>query len=162
MSAQKSPLSSKIGRPRHLPPLYLPKLLLTLLILLTTLNLTTSTTPEKEMTTNATVIPEPEIYKQITAIKIRSIKILHKMLNETDSPTFTYFYTKTSKNSLIGAEMIKMVSEKLDFMINFVLIDCEDFEPYDYKYCVKDPEAKDGYPRMVVYAQPEYRRKPYT
>jgi hypothetical protein len=112
--------------------------------------------------TEAREIPEPDIYKQITALKIRNIKVLNKMLNETDTPSFAYFYTKISQNSIIGAEMIKLISEKLDFMVNFLLVDCDDFTPFDYKYCVKDPQAKDGYPRMVVYSPPDYRRNPYT
>ena len=122
----------------------------------------TQTPPKDSSNKNATVIKEPEIYSKVMAIKIKHIKILHRLLNETDAATFVYFYTKTSKNAEIGAEMLKMVSDKLDFLVHVILVDCEDFEPHDYKYCVKVPEAKDGFPRMVIYEQPKYRRNPYT
>jgi hypothetical protein len=134
-----------------------------LLSIIVIFNIFQKISPQRDTNTTETMeIPEHHIYKQITAIKIRNLKILYKLLNETDNSVFAYFYTKISKNSIIGAEMVKMISEKLDFMVSFVLIDCDDVEPYDYKYCAKDPEAKDGYPRMVVYTPPEYRRNPYT
>lgn len=137
------------------------KILLSVFLLLQVFNQIKTQGENNEKNATA-VIKEPEIYKQIQSVRVKSLKVLHKLLNETDNVFFGYFYTKTSKNSLIGAEMVKAISQKLDFMVTFVLIDCEDFEPYDYKYCVKDPEAKDGFPRMVVYKQPEYRRNPYT
>lgn len=141
---------------------YLKKIFLTFIILLQMLKSISTNSVEDTKTNSAALIPEPEVYKKIMAVKIRALNVLYKMLNETDNPTFAYFYTKTSKNSEIGASMMEMITEKLDFLVNFVLIDCDDFNPFDYKYCVKDPEAKDGFPRMVIYKQPEYRYNPYT
>jgi hypothetical protein len=105
---------------------------------------------------------EDDIFKKILAIKVRHIEGLGQILNETDITYMAYFYVKNSENSRKGAEFLMKIAEKLDFLAGILLIDCDDFTPKDIEYCVKDPNAKDGYPKMVIYKPPEYRINPYT
>ncbi len=115
--------------------------------------------------TNLTSPSQPSelpVFDRILSIRLKHIDGLAKILNETDQTYLAYFYVKGSENSKMGAEFLTKVSEKLDFLAGILMIDCEDFIPRDFAFCQKDPEAKDGFPKMVVYKPPEYRVNPYT
>lgn len=101
-------------------------------------------------------------FEKILSIRLRHIEGLEKVLNETDLTYMAYFFVKDSENSKKGAEFLSKIAEKLDFLAGILLIDCEDFQPKEIEYCQKDPQAKDGFPKMVIFKPPEYRINPYT
>lgn len=120
---------------------------------------------EENMQTKDQVDPNREdlgVFGKILSIRVRHIKALEKILSESDITHLAYFFVKDSENSKRGAEFLSPISEKLDFLAGIILVDCDDFEPKDFYYCQKDPEAKDGYPKMVIYKPPEYKVNPYT
>lgn len=103
-----------------------------------------------------------KVFDKVLSIRIKHIDGLAQILNETDLSYLAYFYVKDSENSKLGAEFLIKTAEKLDFLAGVLMIDCDDFHPRNISFCQKDPAAKDGFPKMVVYKPPEYRVNPYT
>lgn len=105
---------------------------------------------------------QDSVFDQVMGIKLKRMEGLEKLLDESDMTHFTYYYKKTSNNSKLGAQLLSNVSRKLAYLANIVMIDCDEIEPKDTPMCEKDPEAKDGYPKMEVYSPPEFKYNPYT
>jgi hypothetical protein len=103
-----------------------------------------------------------DVFEKVLSVRVKHINGLVSILNETDLTYLAYYYVKSSENSRMGAEFLIKVSEKLDFLAGILMIDCGDFTPSDIAFCQKDPNAKDGFPKMVLYKPPEYRVNPYT
>jgi len=103
-----------------------------------------------------------EVFDKVLSIRVKHIDGLAKILNETDLTYLAYYYVKESPNSRMGAEFLNKIANKLDFLAGVLMIDCDDFIPKDIHHCQKDPNAKDGFPKMVLYKPPEYRFNPYT
>jgi hypothetical protein len=105
---------------------------------------------------------DSKIFDEVISYKIKNIEGIQKLLEETDMTYLTYYYKKTSKNSRLGADLLKRVSKKLNYLANILMIDCDEVEPKDTPGCQKDPEAADGFPKMEVFSPPEYKFNPYT
>ena len=123
---------------------------------------TNTTNQTSSESTGTSDTEEVKIFDRVLSIRVKHIEGLARVLNETDLTYLAYFYVKGSENSRMGAEFLIKLAEKLDFLAGILMIDCEDFTPKDIAYCKKDPEAKDGFPKMVLYKPPEYRINPYT
>ena len=108
-------------------------------------------------------IPDESIFSTIHGLTLKSEKALSEILKETDMTYFVFYYTKNSQNSRKGAEILSKVAQKLNFLAGILLIDCDDYITSESnKFCVKDPEAQDGFPKMYLYVPPEYKINPYT
>jgi protein disulfide-isomerase A6 len=105
---------------------------------------------------------EEAIFDQVAGIKLKHIDGIAKLLAETDMTFFAYYYKKSSPNSRLGAEFLKPVSQKLAYLANVIMIDCDEIEPKNTPMCEKDPDAPDGFPKMEVYTPPEFKYNPYT
>jgi hypothetical protein len=111
---------------------------------------------------NEKIEDENKIFDDVISYKIKNIDGIQKLLDETDMTYLAYYYKKTSRNSRLGAQILRPVSKKLNYLANILMIDCDEVEPKDTPACQKDPEAADGFPKMEVYSPPEYKFNPYT
>ena len=107
-------------------------------------------------------IEDTKVFDDIISFKIKDMNGIQKLLEETDMTYFVYYYKKTSRNSRLGAELLKPISKKLQFLANILMVDCDEVEQKDTAGCQKDPEAADGYPKMELFSPPEYKFNPYT
>jgi hypothetical protein len=107
-------------------------------------------------------VESEQLFSSIKAGHIVKMEGLDQLLNNTDLTYLVYYYKPTSRNSIHGGQFLKSISEKLDYLAGFLLVNCETVIPQDLEICKKDPEAKDGYPKMELYVPPEYKFNPYT
>jgi hypothetical protein len=103
-----------------------------------------------------------KIFDEVNSIKLKDMKGLDVLLEESDMTYFAYYYKKTSPNSVKGAEFLKNISTKLVYLAHILMIDCDEIAQTDSFMCKKDPEVADGFPKMEVYSPPEYKINPYT
>lgn len=117
--------------------------LLLLLILTTTIysNNDTSTSP----------------FDYILGIHLDHPDHLSNYLNSTDVTYLLYYYKPDNTNSQIGAQYIRSVADKLQFLASVLLVNCDNESFADVKPC-----STEGFPKMTALVPPEYRINPYT
>jgi hypothetical protein len=85
------------------------------------------------------------------SIKISSKSQYSKLLNETDSTYLSYYFSKKSNNSIIGAVQLQMIDRKLDYIAKILFIDCEEVEDVDFPACKTDKNSQgDFFPRIRI------------
>lgn len=101
----------------------------------------------------------------IGATHLKSTDHLKEILDTNDLTYLLFYYKKTSKNSRIGGHILQEVSEKLEFLFEVLLVDCDSEYGQVADPCVKtlqDNKEADEFPRFYIMAPPEYRINPYT
>jgi hypothetical protein len=105
---------------------------------------------------------DESIFQAIEGLTITSEQAIRDILASTDMTYLAYYYVKSSPNSRIGADILSRVAEKLNFLAGILLIDCDDYQTDNQVICKKPEDAKDGFPKMILYVPPEYKYNPYT
>ena len=81
-------------------------------------------------------------------------------LKKTDLTVLAFFYKPESDKSNSVAESLKIVYSKLQYLIEFILINCDESSMEECRQ--SDDEMEDEFFKIEVYMPPEYRYNPYT
>ena len=97
-------------------------------------------------------------------IKLTSTEQFNDLLTTSDTTYLVYYYKKSSKSSKIGARLLQRISEKLEFLAQIALVNCDSDNAQAFKLCKIDDQNKDkdSFPRITVHRPPDYRQNPYT
>lgn len=93
--------------------------------------------------------------------KITSKENLETVINESDMTIFAYYYVKQSKNSYIVTKLLEGVTKKLDYLAEFLFIDCDEESNAEITHCSMN-DNPDYFPKMFVLTPPKFKVNPYT
>jgi hypothetical protein len=97
-----------------------------------------------------------DIFEDIPgAYRIRSNQELQFLLEIEDLVFLKFSYRVSSKPSATIAKYVKSISEKLEYLVGIILIDCDSYEPLWSDDCA-NPEY-ELFPRIKLYVPPEKR-----
>jgi hypothetical protein len=110
--------------------------------------------------------PPQTVFDEILPSKIvTSTEQIQDYLKNSDSTYFLYFYKRTSKNSRYGAKALVQIAEKLAYLVDILLIDCDSEYGLVAEPCIKnisEDKTVDDFPRMFVMRPPDHKSNPYT
>lgn len=99
-----------------------------------------------------------DIFEEIKgAYRIRSNQEMQFLLEIEDLVFLKFSYRSSSKASISVAKYIKSISEKLEYLAGFVMIDCDSYTPEWSDDCAIDTTGEDPFPKMRLYIPPEKR-----
>ena len=102
---------------------------------------------------------ESEI-KTLPGKRLKTQEEISEYLKKNDLTTLVFFYRKESDKSNQVAENLKIVYSKLQYLIEYILVDCDDNNMEECK--ANDDEMEDEFFRIEVYVPPEFKFNPYT
>ena len=82
-------------------------------------------------------------------------------LSETDVTILVFYYKKESEKSNEIAKNLKVVYSKLQYLIDYILIDC-DKSHMDECRQTEEEDIDDAFYRIEMYVPPQYKYNPYT
>ena len=82
-------------------------------------------------------------------------------LSTTDVTILVFYYKKESEKSNEVAKNLKVVYSKLQYFIDYILIDC-DKSHMDECRQTDEEELDDAFYRLEVFVPPQYKYNPYT
>jgi len=85
---------------------------------------------------------------------------IKEYLEKTDVTVLAFFYKKESDKSNEIAKNLKVVYSKLQYLIEFILIDCDKSHMEECRQ--SDDDMEDEYYRIEMYVPPQYKYNPYT
>ena len=102
---------------------------------------------------------ESEI-KKLPGKRFNTQEEINDYLKKTDLTVLAFFYRPESDKSNSVAESLKIVYSKLQYLIEFILINCDESSMEECRQ--SDDEMEDEFFKIEVYMPPEYRYNPYT
>ena len=103
-----------------------------------------------------------EIFDHIIAHKVKTLQEIEFLQNTTDMTYFIYCFKKSSKTSRQIAPLLLNMAKKLEYIAEFILLDCDEVNFINQKVCEHKNLTLDQFPRMKVLVPPEFRINPYT
>ena len=82
-------------------------------------------------------------------------------LSKTDVTILVFYYKKESEKSNEVAKNLKVVYSKLQYLIDYILIDC-DKSHMDECRQTEEEDIDDAFYRLEMYVPPQYKYNPYT
>ena len=101
--------------------------------------------------------PEKDVFSKLNVFRIRSETELGYMTELMDFVVLQFFYVPYSPNSKRVAEELIKVNNRIDGLAVIAAINCEEFEPLDFKYCKRNSLSTDSFPRLRLFVPPEKR-----
>ena len=105
-------------------------------------------------------VPE-SVFDHILSQNITDHNQIETLKKTTDITYFVYYYKRTSKTSRLISTILIQLSQKLQYIAEILLVNCENVKN-EPKICKDDDPTKDTFPRMLVLSPPEFRMNPYT
>jgi len=102
---------------------------------------------------------ESEI-KKLPGKRFNTQEEINDYLKKTDLTVLAFFYRPESDKSNSVAESLKIVYSKLQYLIEYILINCDESSMEECRQ--SDDEMEDEFFKIEVYMPPEYRYNPYT
>ena len=102
---------------------------------------------------------ESEI-KTLPGIRLNTQEEISEYLKKTDLTILVFYYRTESDKSNSVAESLKIVYSKLQYLIEYILVDCDDNGMEECR--ANDDEMEDEFFKIEVYVPPEYKFNPYT
>ena len=117
-----------------------------------------SNTENSELKTEEVKEKKENIFEEIKgAYRIRSRQELQFLFEIEDLVFLKFSYKSSSKISNSVAKYIKSISEKLEYLVGFILIDCDSYEPNWQDDCSIENTDSDPFPKLKLYVPPEKR-----
>ena len=85
---------------------------------------------------------------------------IKSFLNKVDVTVLVFYYKKESDKSNEVAKNLKVVYSKLQYLIDFILIDCDQSHMDECKQT--DDDMEDTFYNIEIYVPPEFKYNPYT
>ena len=82
-------------------------------------------------------------------------------LNKTDVTVLAFFYKEESDKSNQVAKNLKIVYSKLQYLAEFILVDCDKSHMSQCKPS-DDDDMEDNFFHLEIYVPPQYKYNPYT
>lgn len=102
------------------------------------------------------------IFEKIKSHKIKSLQEIEILKNTTDMTYLIFLYKKSSKISRLIAPQLMILGNKLDYIAELILVDCDEINFINDTVCEHKNQTQDQFPRMKVLVPPEFRLNPYT
>ena len=67
-----------------------------------------------------------------------------------------YYINHSESSKRVALELIK-VNKRIDNLAAIAAIDCDEFEPKDFKHCKRNEYTIDSFPKLRLYVPPEKR-----
>ena len=97
---------------------------------------------------------ESEI-KKLPGKRFNTQEEINDYLKKTDLTVLAFFYRPESDKSNSVAESLKIVYSKLQYLIEYILINCDESSMEECRQ--SDDEMEDEFFKIEVYMPPEYR-----
>ena len=102
---------------------------------------------------------ETEI-KKLPSKKFTTQEEISKYLKTTDLTILVFYYKTGSEKSNAVAENLKIVYSKLQYLIEFISIDCDKSSMEGCRQ--NDDDMEDEFYRIEMFVPPQYKYNPYT
>jgi hypothetical protein len=106
--------------------------------------------------------PEKDVFSKLNVFRIRSEQELGYMTELLDFAVLQFFYVPYSASSKRVAEELIKVNSRIDGLAVIAAINCDEFEPLDFKHCKRNSYSTDSFPRLRLFSPPEKRYDPAT
>ena len=98
--------------------------------------------------------------KTLPGKRLNSQEEISNYLKTTDLTVLVFYYKSESEKSNSVAENLKIVYSKLKYLIEYIIVNCDD---NNMDECTPiDDSIEDDFFRIEVYVPPEYKFNPYT
>ena len=102
---------------------------------------------------------ESEI-KTLPGKRLNTQDEISEYLKKTDLTILVFYYRTEADKSNSVAESLKIVYSKLQYLLEYILVNCDDNGMEECRE--NDDETEDEFFRIEVYVPPEYKYNPYT
>ena len=99
-------------------------------------------------------------FKGLPGKRFKTQKEMETYLNKTDLAVLAFFYKKESDKSIEIAKNLKIVYSKLQYLVEYILVDCDKSKMEQCK--LTDEDFEDTFYRIEMYMPPELKFNPYT
>ena len=106
------------------------------------------------------IIKSASEIKTLPGKRLKNQEEISDYLKKNDLTTLVFYYKTESDKSNQVAENLKIVYSKLQYLIEYILVNCDDSSMEECK--ANDDEMEDEFFRIEVYVPPEYKFNPYT
>ena len=106
------------------------------------------------------IIKSASEIKTLPGKRLKNQEEISEYLKKNDLTTLVFYYKTESDKSNQVAENLKIVYSKLQYLIEYILVNCDDSSMEECK--ANDDEMEDEFFRIEVYVPPEYKFNPYT
>lgn len=100
---------------------------------------------------------EESAFNRLNVFRIRSETELNYLTELLDFAILQFYYVPHSTNSKIVAEELIKVNKRIDNLAIIAAINCEDFQPANFKHCKTTDYKKDSFPKLRLFVPPEKR-----
>lgn len=100
---------------------------------------------------------EESVFNKLNVFRIRSEVELGYLTELMDFTILQFYYVPYSANSRKVAEELIKVNKRIENLALIAAINCEEFEPANFKHCQRNEYTADSFPKLRLFVPPEKR-----